>query len=159
MEGSFDKITFVSASLGLKFSFSSLLSFKEVSLVLYLVEFPGFNAFSMLLIVEPLTIVQTALSVAEYSCAVSHSVLPLALVDISVCMRHSAHTVKLLIKSLTLVLGSILVSNRSETHPLRFTILWLYPLALVLSALAYIFKVIIPRNRQLVLIAIRLLLF
>ena len=71
----------------------------------------------MLLVVNPLALIHAAVDVYEDAEALGLTVPPLALVDVAVCMSHSAFAVEESILCLTVVGGAIREDDDSDSLP------------------------------------------
>ena len=97
MELAIYEITFIVAAFKFKLAFSRLLAFHKVAGKLDLIIIPGFCSEAMLLIVLPLTLIHGPVRVDKDAHTIRLSVGPLTLVDVSVCVRHPALAVELLV--------------------------------------------------------------
>lgn len=96
------------------------LSVHKLATKLDLPEFPRLFAKTLLKIVDPLALGGASLRVDETAVAVSHVVLPVALVDVAIGLRHAAPPAHFIVYELTNVRSSIFPSEHaySVTHEL-----------------------------------------
>ena len=65
---------------------------------------PRLSPVSMLLVIQPFTVVCGAFGVDECTPAIGHAIHPLPLVDAPICLYHAAQTFHLIVHELALVL-------------------------------------------------------
>jgi len=98
IELSVDKVALIHISVLGVLALASFLSLFEVAVVLTLTGVPNLLSFSFLIIVDPLAVVQSAvLLVVENTLAVSLSIEPLALVNVSISIVHAALSIHVLV--------------------------------------------------------------
>ena len=97
MELTIYKIAFVVATFKFKFAFPGLLALHKVAGKLDLIVVPRFCSEAMLLIVLPLTFIHGPICVDKDAHTICLAIGPLTLVNVSVCVRHPALAVELLI--------------------------------------------------------------
>lgn len=103
-----DKITLKSVTIILEFALSSFDAIYERSFKFRLTEFQGFFTLAMIKIIYPLSLIKWADLINEYSEAVLFSILPLALIDITIWISHAAKTVEQLIFHLSFIFATVL---------------------------------------------------
>jgi len=102
IELSVDKVALIHISVKGELALASFLSLCEVAVVLTLTGLPNLLSFSFLFIVDPLAVVQSAaLLVVENTLAVSLSIEPLALVNVSISIVHAALSIHVLVLHLS----------------------------------------------------------
>ena len=112
-----NEVTFVVSTFELKPAFPGLFALDEFASKLNLIVIPRFRAVSMLLIVLPHTFIHGPVGVDKYAHAVGFSVYPLALVDVAICMSHTAFAIELLVLGHALVCGSVGELDYSYAFP------------------------------------------
>jgi len=95
VEHAVNKLSRIGTTFASKCTRSRLLTINEVARILDLVVVPVLSTLTMLLIFLPHTFIKASLCIAKCARAVGHSGFPLALVDITIGMRHSAKSFKL----------------------------------------------------------------
>jgi len=99
------KHAFVERPVGpIVLAFSLLAPLNVVAFKFYFSLAPGLFAEAVLKVIYPIPFISRALSVNKYSYAVGHVVLPLSLVDITVCLGHLSSALHLIFFELTLVI-------------------------------------------------------
>ena len=115
---SVNEITIVIASIKLKSSPAGFFTLWKLSSISYLSFVPSFGSHTMLLIIFPLSFIHRTFDVNKDSMAISFSILPVALIDISILMRHPSLSMENFVLGYTLVHWAILELNLSKTNPL-----------------------------------------
>lgn len=115
---SVNEITIVIASIKLKSSPAGFFTLWKLSSISYLSFVPSFGSHTMLLIIFPLSFIHWTFDVNKDSMAISFSILPVALIDISILMRHPSLSMENFVLGYTLVHWAILELNLSKTNPL-----------------------------------------
>ena len=106
------------------------LSILKFSSVLYIIVIPRFSTMTMLLIIEPFPHIHTSLSINKNSVAISFSIFPVTLINITINMSHSTFSIILFILSLSLIHTSIRKLNGSKSFPC-FRFLIMSPMTLI----------------------------
>lgn len=117
MELAVNEVTFVVSTFELKPAFPGLFALDEFASKLNLIIIPRFRSVSVLLIVLPHTFIHGPIGIDKYAHAVGFSVYPFALVDVAICMSHTAFAIELLVLGHTLVCGSIGELDYSYAFP------------------------------------------
>jgi len=119
MELAVNEVSFVISTFKLKPAFPGLFAFDEFASKLNLIVIPWFRAVSMLLIVLPHSFIHGTVSVNKYAHAVGFSVYPFSLVDVAICMSHTAFTIELLSLGHSLVCWPVSELYYSYAFPYR----------------------------------------
>ena len=97
MELPIHEVAFVIASFEFEAALASFFAFYEFASKLYFVVIPRLSTITMLLVILPLAFIHGAVCVDEYDQAISFPVNPFSLVNISICMCHTAFAIELLV--------------------------------------------------------------
>ena len=155
MEKSINEISFIAIFIKFKLSFTSFLSFDELSLISCAIEVPGLDTVPMIFIVLDLPLVDGTFLINEYAEAICLSINPLSLDDITVAVRQSSFAIELHICKLALVNAAVSKLNGTESFILvdlithhKNCIFWKthFPLTLVKVALSHIYPVVVPSS-------------
>ena len=84
-----------------------LLALEELPNVLGLPIVPAFLALSMLSVIQPVSVVLGPIGIHICAHTVSHIIGPFALVDVPICVSHSAFAVTLAVFEHAFVLGTV----------------------------------------------------
>lgn len=95
------EVTIVVAAIGpLIATLTYFLAFHVLTTEFDLSELPSFFTKSMLVVVNPLTVTYTTLSVYKASIAIEHIVFPITLVDAAICFRDATLSASLVVLEL-----------------------------------------------------------
>lgn len=115
-EHAVDKVTLVVAPiLPLIATFAVFLSLKVVAFEFDFALAPGFAAVSVLQVVHPFAFVSRSLGVNERAVAICHSVCPLTLVCVTICLSHATLTRHLVVAELAFVLRTVCPCQYSKS--------------------------------------------
>ena len=103
MELTIQKVALVEATVKNKVTSTSLLPVHEITDELDLVIVPRLSALSMLLVILPFAFVHASVHIDEYTVAFSFSVLPLSLIDVTVCVSHAALAIEQAVLRLSMI--------------------------------------------------------
>jgi len=94
VEHTIDELTVVLTPVALECAHAGLLTVVEVAFVFDFIVVPVFSTLAILLIFSPVSLVQATLSVTKSSLSVCHAVQPLTLINVSICVSHTAKAFK-----------------------------------------------------------------
>ena len=119
MELTFNKVTFIYIILCFKFCFSCLFSFQKVSVIDDCTWFPHFFSFTVLLIIFPLANINRSSFLDKSAIALSLSLYPFPLINITIWISHPTFSLWFLIFSNSFIKRSIREFNLAYTFPFR----------------------------------------
>lgn len=143
MELALFEVTVVGVTIELKFAFSSFLTIHKVTSILNLVIFPLLGTLSMVLVIEPLSIVHRPILVDKHAHSAGFTLLPFSVINISIFMRNSSLTMEETFVRHALIRGTIRELDKAKSLPRGFVLVNL-PLTLILSTLANVSEECVP---------------